>query len=175
MTGCHTKERPTRLFIEGHKKRYMEKTDDVMLKPIALGRGNCHDRSGCGNNGRCVESLCVCDDKFVGPHCLSDNKFEDDPFIDDVPQMLFFSPYLPTFSRVLLTVFIMGGLAGYFRAVRRRKAEKDLLRQPQEQFATLVNRNNGSYQSSESSFGCSTPETPVFSNANPTLRQQNNK
>jgi len=39
--GCSTREKPTKLFIEGHKSRYMTEEDREPLLPINVGGGVC--------------------------------------------------------------------------------------------------------------------------------------
>lgn len=81
--GCSTKERPTDLFIQGHKERYMEEDDKEMLKEIRFGGGECAADSDCGGgmNGFCTkQGVCECDKGYAGSFCHSSYGFDDNPY-----------------------------------------------------------------------------------------------
>ena len=125
--GCHTEERPTRLFIEGHKKRYMEVGDKQPLKPVQRGGAPCNSGSKlCGSQGHCNgEGLCACEDGFTGPRCLSRDYYEDDPFDPaSPPDFKMSAPYAPLYLRVLLAAITVGVLWSYGRNVRMFKVRR---------------------------------------------------
>ena len=83
--GCSTPERPTKAYIEGHKKLYMTKFDTEPLKPIRKGGGACKrdiddespDSCGGGARGLCgADRVCKCRAGWTGPHCLSHEGFD---------------------------------------------------------------------------------------------------
>eukprot|EP00520_Triparma_pacifica_P001309 CAMPEP_0118668902 /NCGR_PEP_ID=MMETSP0785-20121206/20602_1 /TAXON_ID=91992 /ORGANISM="Bolidomonas pacifica, Strain CCMP 1866" /LENGTH=535 /DNA_ID=CAMNT_0006563523 /DNA_START=149 /DNA_END=1753 /DNA_ORIENTATION=+ len=86
--GCSTKDRPTKLFIEGHKERYMKEGDVSPLKPIAVGGGSCtYNLSGdvsnpssttCGVGGTCDKGYCACKEGWVGSMCRNREKSYDE-------------------------------------------------------------------------------------------------
>lgn len=94
--GCSTKERPTALFIEGHKTRYMGDDDKEPLQPIARGGAKCYSNDDCGRprHGNCSNSVCSCEAEYAGSTCLSSFGYDDNPYIDQVnelPQGKYFS------------------------------------------------------------------------------------
>ena len=93
--GCSTPERPTRRYIEGHPNLFKEEADDVPLKPVQTGGGNCdpsvNDDSvyACGGEmkGRCTRAKkCECYQGWTGPHCLSHDGY--DPIMYDQPDKI---------------------------------------------------------------------------------------
>lgn len=81
--GCSTKDRPTQLFIEGHKERYMEDDQTEPLQPLKIGGATCTSDLECGGeiHGFCsAEGVCVCNDGFAGSSCLSHLGFDDNPY-----------------------------------------------------------------------------------------------
>lgn len=78
--GCSPEHRPTEQFIEGHVKRYMIEGQTRPLLPIQVGGGSCVKSLDCGGKQRGVCSsggTCVCQDFWVGSHCLAHNGFND--------------------------------------------------------------------------------------------------
>jgi hypothetical protein len=72
--GCSPENRPTALFIEGHRKRYMEEGDRQPLEPIRTGGAPCTANKDCGGimHGKCTDrGLCKCSEMFTGPSCLA--------------------------------------------------------------------------------------------------------
>ena len=83
QVGCSTEERPTDLFIEGHKKRYMDDSDKEPLMAVQYGGAKCDSDLDCGGSmhGICSSSAtCVCSKGFAGSNCLAYAGFDDDPF-----------------------------------------------------------------------------------------------
>lgn len=74
ILGCSPEKKPTKLFIEGHEKRYMEDGDKRPLEPVTSGGAPCSKSLHCGgkSRGRCSDrGLCVCEINFTGPSCLA--------------------------------------------------------------------------------------------------------
>jgi hypothetical protein len=72
--GCSPAKRPTKLFIKGHQKRYMEQGDKAPLQPVISGGAECTKSKDCGghSNGECSPvGFCVCREEFTGPTCLA--------------------------------------------------------------------------------------------------------
>merc|ERR1712232_441216 len=83
--GCSTPERPTRRYIQAHKKLYMKKGDKEPLLPVPKGTGNCKRDVGgvsaetCGGptRGLCnAARKCECRSGWTGPHCLANEGFD---------------------------------------------------------------------------------------------------
>ncbi len=78
--SCSTKDRPSELFIKGHKKRYMEEGDKEPLQPIKRGGAPCSSDLECGGSkhGKCsTDGFCQCRDTYAGSSCLSHYGFDD--------------------------------------------------------------------------------------------------
>jgi hypothetical protein len=78
--GCSPEARPTALYIEGHKEKYMEEGDKRPLKPVSNGGAACLHDKDCGGkeHGRCSpKGYCVCNATFTGPTCLAHAGFYD--------------------------------------------------------------------------------------------------
>eukprot|EP00529_Nitzschia_sp_RCC80_P009775 CAMPEP_0113502760 /NCGR_PEP_ID=MMETSP0014_2-20120614/33756_1 /TAXON_ID=2857 /ORGANISM="Nitzschia sp." /LENGTH=796 /DNA_ID=CAMNT_0000397629 /DNA_START=212 /DNA_END=2602 /DNA_ORIENTATION=- /assembly_acc=CAM_ASM_000159 len=76
--GCSPKDRPTKLFIEGHEQRYMDMGDTASLQPVTDGGAACASDHDCGgiSNGKCSSrGFCVCRKNLTGPTCLAHNGF----------------------------------------------------------------------------------------------------
>jgi len=76
--GCSPKDRPTKLFIEGHEKRYMDMGDTASLQPVTDGGAACVLDHDCGgiSNGKCSSrGFCVCRKNLTGPTCLAHKGF----------------------------------------------------------------------------------------------------
>eukprot|EP00585_Thalassiosira_rotula_P007367 CAMPEP_0196137412 /NCGR_PEP_ID=MMETSP0910-20130528/5402_1 /TAXON_ID=49265 /ORGANISM="Thalassiosira rotula, Strain GSO102" /LENGTH=639 /DNA_ID=CAMNT_0041397863 /DNA_START=300 /DNA_END=2219 /DNA_ORIENTATION=+ len=106
VLGCSTTQRPTRKFIQGNKKDYMdtEEGQKVPLLPIQRGGGYCSQDSDCGfpTKGQCHDDkYCVCEDNYTGPRCLSHAGFDDNPPPEEELEV----------SRVLLSPVSMGMVA----------------------------------------------------------------
>jgi beta-glucan synthesis-associated protein KRE6 len=74
--GCSPMGRPTKLFIEGHRERYMDMGDSSPLQSVANGGAQCVIDDDCGGNynGKCSSrGFCVCRKNFTGPTCLAHN------------------------------------------------------------------------------------------------------
>ncbi|KAG7346780.1 beta-glucan synthesis-associated protein (SKN1)-domain containing protein [Nitzschia inconspicua] len=72
--GCSPKNRPTNLFIKGHRKRYMDIGDKAPLQPVTAGGAECHTNKDCGGHaqGECSSlGFCVCGKHYTGPSCLA--------------------------------------------------------------------------------------------------------
>lgn len=82
--GCGTKNKPTELFIKGHKERYKEKGDKEPLQNVMNGTGPCNTNDDCGGNkhGSCSmkNKLCICTEYYTGPYCLAHNAYNDNPY-----------------------------------------------------------------------------------------------
>lgn len=84
--GCSTKDRPSELFIKGHKERYTENGQKEPLQPVRIGGATCSsdlecggiDHGSCGSNGSCI-----CVQGFAGSSCLSHFGFDDDPYTEN--------------------------------------------------------------------------------------------
>mmetsp|Transcript_29395 Transcript_29395/g.87175 ORF Transcript_29395/g.87175 Transcript_29395/m.87175 type:complete len:307 (-) Transcript_29395:155-1075(-) len=83
IIGCSTKDRPTDVFIKGHRKRYMADEDKQLLKSIRVGGAICHDVNNCGGleHGDCIKGYCSCKNGFVGPACRAYEGYDDDPYV----------------------------------------------------------------------------------------------
>jgi beta-glucan synthesis-associated protein KRE6 len=80
--GCSPERRPTDLFIQGHKKRYMSEGQKQPLQPIQRGGASCTKHSECGgtrkNMGLCSSAgVCVCMANYTGPRCLAHDGYFD--------------------------------------------------------------------------------------------------
>ena len=101
VLGCSPRARPTKLFIEAHKERYVDKGEEDRPLQVQAVQGGGKCRSGddhpktaattaaskenrmtknggdhtCGmkqGRGRCIRGRCVCDSaRGTGPHCLA--------------------------------------------------------------------------------------------------------
>lgn len=96
--GCSTEDRPTQLFIKGHKERYMEDDQTEPLQPLRIGGATCTSDLECGSetHGLCsAEGMCVCNDGFAGSSCLSHLGFDDNPYdeCDDVLEGKFYAGF----------------------------------------------------------------------------------
>lgn len=83
QVGCSTKDRPTDLFIKGHKKRYMDDGQKEPLMVVQYGGAKCDSDLDCGGSkhGTCSSSAaCICKKGFAGSTCLAHNGFDNDPF-----------------------------------------------------------------------------------------------
>ena len=122
--GCSTPERPTRKFIEAHKKKYMQKGDTHPLKPIRNGGGECSPAApknetlpqNCGGltRGKCDSSTnpstCTCTANWTGPHCLNPVAYDDiiwDP-VETWADIGFFGPMLIGPTLVMLVAALVG-------------------------------------------------------------------
>eukprot|EP00586_Coscinodiscus_wailesii_P020269 CAMPEP_0172498338 /NCGR_PEP_ID=MMETSP1066-20121228/112544_1 /TAXON_ID=671091 /ORGANISM="Coscinodiscus wailesii, Strain CCMP2513" /LENGTH=675 /DNA_ID=CAMNT_0013271577 /DNA_START=211 /DNA_END=2238 /DNA_ORIENTATION=+ len=94
--GCSTQRRPTDLFIQGHKTRYMQNEQDQPLKNIKQGGGICLTHHDCGgtNQGLCQHQNkhsrnkhCTCHQGYTGPNCLAHDAFHDTPEYYARPQL----------------------------------------------------------------------------------------
>jgi beta-glucan synthesis-associated protein KRE6 len=80
ILGCSPEDRPTKLFIEGHQKRYMAEGQSRPLQPIARGGGACTNNGHCGGSKRGICSVsgsCVCQEGWTGPECRAHMGFYD--------------------------------------------------------------------------------------------------
>ena len=78
--GCSPEDRPTSLYIEGHKEKYMEEGDKRPLEPVSNGGAKCIDDKDCGmeGSGHCSpKGFCVCNQTFTGPTCMAHAGFYD--------------------------------------------------------------------------------------------------
>lgn len=81
--GCSTEDRPTHLFIKGHKERYTEEGQKEPLQPVQIGGAACTSDLECGGteHGSCNnDGFCVCAQGFAGSSCLSHFGFDDNPY-----------------------------------------------------------------------------------------------
>jgi len=81
--GCSTEDRPTGLFIKGHKERYMQEGDKEPLQPIQIGGASCSSDLDCGGEvrGLCTDNgFCECSEDYAGSSCLSHFGFDDNPY-----------------------------------------------------------------------------------------------
>mmetsp|Transcript_2366 Transcript_2366/g.3531 ORF Transcript_2366/g.3531 Transcript_2366/m.3531 type:complete len:605 (-) Transcript_2366:109-1923(-) len=127
--GCSTKERPTDLFIQGHKERYMEEDDKQMLKQIRFGGGNCAGDYDCGGgmNGYCTDiGVCECDEGYAGSFCHSSYGFDDKSYseLDNSLKVswLMLPPMLLLYFVVLVTIFCVACVV--FTVVQRRERQE---------------------------------------------------
>ncbi len=84
--GCSPEKKPTALFIEGHRKRYMEDGDKRPLEPVRNGGAFCTENSQCGGKRRGICSdrgFCTCTQNFTGPSCLAHAAFYNEESITD--------------------------------------------------------------------------------------------
>lgn len=99
--GCSTDSKPTKHFIDGHKKRYFDKWsgETQMLKPQARGGATCDSDAECGGGtgstyGVCRKGTCRCRGGRVGPRCLAHGGFND--IVYEKPLTLTLSaPFVP--------------------------------------------------------------------------------
>lgn len=83
QVGCSTEDRPTDLFIKGHKMRYMDDGEKEPLSAVHYGGAKCESDLDCGGSihGNCSSSAtCVCNEGFAGYNCLAYDGFDDYPF-----------------------------------------------------------------------------------------------
>mmetsp|Transcript_14406 Transcript_14406/g.31573 ORF Transcript_14406/g.31573 Transcript_14406/m.31573 type:complete len:421 (+) Transcript_14406:948-2210(+) len=83
--GCSTSTHPSDVFIEAHKKRYIDpfSGDKEPLKVVETGGMACTDNKDCGgelNRGICdTENSCQCFTGYTGPSCLANVGYNDIP------------------------------------------------------------------------------------------------
>ena len=119
--GCSTPERPSAKFIKGNAHRYKQVSDDVPLKNIITGGGQCRANEDCSirsikgkhvGSGVCHRGMCQCADGFVGPRCLVHEAFDeiqwepDDSWHQDV-RHFYFSLSLKLFCIVFVLLFVV--------------------------------------------------------------------
>lgn len=116
--GCSTPERPTRKFIKAHQDVYKQSQDEVPLKNIQRGRGDCNPRATgaipatCGGSerGRCISgNECECKPGWTGPHCLAHDGSDPIPYdqSDRISDVGFEPPKItPSFLLVTLGVLV---------------------------------------------------------------------
>lgn len=72
--GCSPMNKPTSLFIQGHRKRYMDIGDRAPLQPLRTGGADCVGSNDCGgvSRGMCSSGgFCICKRGSTGPTCLA--------------------------------------------------------------------------------------------------------
>jgi len=114
QTGCSTKDRPTELFIKGHKEEYMEDGDKEPLQSIKYGGAKCVSNLHCGgdSHGRCSErGTCVCNQGYAGSNCFAYDGFEDNPYIEQNNSLQFAKLMLPTGLVVIFSLLSIGFIA----------------------------------------------------------------
>ena len=149
--GCSTPERPTRKFIEAHKKKYMQTGDVHPLKAIRKGGGECSPVApknetlpqSCGgenvygtvhgriiNRGKCDSSrnppTCSCTANWTGPHCLNPVAYDDiiwDP-VDTWADLGFRGPSLIGPTLVMLVVACIGFVIIVGHVVLKKKESR---------------------------------------------------
>ena len=145
--GCDPMDFPTREYIKGNEYLYMRPApwvynDRHSLKPIMAGGGKCETDEDCGGveRGYCVSvnanqglfsregiaSQCKCHEASTGPHCLTIEKFDDEPGALEMKsndtlfhQISMF--YLPNTMSTIVSVLAVLFVAALIMQVRNRK------------------------------------------------------
>jgi beta-glucan synthesis-associated protein KRE6 len=121
--GCNPKEYPTKTFIKAHEYRYMKLTDKISLQPLVVGGEKCETDGHCGT-GKCVSGECKCLEGWMGPRCLVPayhNDFEDWD-VDDWGELS--PPFIPSFLRIGVAMFVVALTAVTFGVYRARTTVK---------------------------------------------------
>jgi len=122
--GCSPENRPTSLFIKGHKKRYMDTGDTAPLQPIQKGGASCRENDDCGlnRNGYCSSrGVCVCHEKFTGPTCLAHSGFSLDESLSVAESTFGWNKfYMPASFVAWITILFAFLLFSTFLAMRDR-------------------------------------------------------
>jgi len=124
--GCSTDTRPTKKFIEGHRKRYFDPYNDETqpLSDQVVGGGKCKRDSDCGPTSSCADGACACSKKYTGPHCRAAAGFDDVDW-EPAQTLAFHGPIIPAplaRSAALLATALAAVLARHILA--RRDARK---------------------------------------------------
>jgi len=124
--GCSTDTRPTKKFIEGHRKRYFDPYNDETqpLSDQVAGGGKCKRDSDCGPTSSCADGACACSKKYTGPHCRAAAGFDDVDW-EPAQTLAFHGPIIPAplaRSAALLATALAAVLARHVLA--RRDARK---------------------------------------------------
>lgn len=106
--GCSTDERPTSLFVEGHKERYMEDGDKKPLQPLRIGGGRCNYDADCGVGGTCLKGQCRCAKQYAGSTCLSHLGFDDHQFDEHSETLVVSKISIPASLGIILGISIIG-------------------------------------------------------------------
>eukprot|EP00979_Chaetoceros_neogracilis_P013184 scaffold3712_cov234-Chaetoceros_neogracile.AAC.2 len=126
--GCSTKDRPSELFIKGHKERYTENGQKEPLQPVRIGGATCSsdlecggiDHGSCGSNGSCI-----CVQGFAGSSCLSHFGFDDDPYTENANTLEVSSLLLPNQFLIIFSMFLLGLCVYIALTVYRRHRESE--------------------------------------------------
>lgn len=152
--SCSTQDRPTELFIKGHRKRYMDDGDTEPLHSIRYGGGSCSSLLECGGEKRGIcntDGVCECHEGYAGSTCLSHFGFDDfkysmdDNIIKGMCMVYFFArpsftkPHahtyiftfivapllLPLHFVLILSLMVLGFLMFFTLSVIQRKRDDD--------------------------------------------------
>jgi len=155
ILGCSPPDRPTELFIQGHKERFMEEGDKRPLEPVSKGGAVCTNSTDCGGEemGFCnFRMVCECFEGFTGPTCLAYDGFYDFEVSSVINKPIDFTlMMIPRGLMFGIIVFFFGLVCAYSFFVRELKQQK-----------TLDNAvNNGSSGQNHASYGAVAPRTIV--------------
>jgi len=125
--GCSTDTRPTKKFIEGHRKRYFDpyNGESQPLRDQLHGGGKCKMDKECGRASKCSKDhTCVCRGEWTGPHCRAHRGFDD--YVWEHPPVLgFYGPVVPS-SLLRFGALLIGALACVFAVHVAQRQKKDL-------------------------------------------------
>lgn len=126
--GCSTERRPTKLFIEGHKERYMNEGDKDMLQRIQNGGGQCLSNETCGGEkqGTCLQKKkqCVCEEGFTGPFCLAYEGSYDQSLDNDMKLEVNSVSFPVSFYLLLGILFVGLSIACLSNVAKKRRQEE---------------------------------------------------
>ncbi|GMH75222.1 hypothetical protein TrST_g4315 [Triparma strigata] len=87
--GCSTKDKPTRKYIQGNEEKFKRPEDDVPIKSVRRGGGDCDVDGECGGGGKCDNGGCVCGEGYTGPMCLAEDKeYPGGTFLDETDETI---------------------------------------------------------------------------------------
>lgn len=135
QVGCSTKDRPTELFIKGHKERYMEKGEKEPLKPVKFGGAVCESDSDCGGSehGYCGKGgLCVCEEGYSSSNCFSHAGFDDSPTTDGKETLEVSTFYVPKGIIFIFSMLVIGILCTIIVSVRSKHREEMMMNESRE-------------------------------------------
>mmetsp|Transcript_14396 Transcript_14396/g.31534 ORF Transcript_14396/g.31534 Transcript_14396/m.31534 type:complete len:218 (+) Transcript_14396:1994-2647(+) len=135
--GCSTSTHPSDVFIEAHKKRYIDpfSGDKEPLKVVETGGMACTDNKDCGgelNRGICdTENSCQCFTGYTGPSCLANVGYNDIPNKRKILPVEFLEEnavtiFIPTPLKCVFGFFILIIIITTCAKVAQRRNEKYL-------------------------------------------------